>query len=385
METRCIPCRSQHDYGAPSAPNYVENGELSATATRALDDVLRRVDDAIARGWRRTGDDSVYVGDPGVAYYLMRRGDVEAARELIEQPFRPRPAKAKDCSIMCGRTGVDLIAALCAPREDAFLQRAAAIVARTDVACSELLEADEWLYGRVGFLRALLELRREGRAVPGLDEAIRRVVAATLASGRRHGGDGLRYAWHGKEYVGAAHGYAGILYLLLKAGCRDPALRAMSDKLRGLETREGNWPSSLPDARSKLVHFCHGAPGVVFAMAEAHRVYGDEAFRDACLRGAETVWQYGLLTKGPGLCHGVAGNGYALLAAYRVSRDPRWLHRAVVFGTCIGDDGVCARQRTPDNPFSLFEGLAGSACFLRDLRESRFFGAGLPLYEVDVG
>ena len=60
-----------------------------------------------------------------------------------------------------------------------------------------------------------------------------------------------------------------------------------------------------------------------------------------------------------------------------------WLHRAVVFGTCIGDDGVCARQRTPDNPFSLFEGLAGSACFLRDLRESRFFGAGVPLFEVD--
>ena len=53
--------------------------------------------------------------------------------------------------------------------------------------------------------------------MPGLDDAIRRVVAATLASGRRHGGDGLRYAWHGKEYVGAAHGYAGILYLLLKA------------------------------------------------------------------------------------------------------------------------------------------------------------------------
>ena len=72
------------------------------------------------------------------------------------------------------------------------------------------------------------------------------------------------------------------------------------------------------------------------------------------------------------------------LAAFRLSRDPMWLQRAVVFGTCIGDDGVCARQRTPDNPFSLFEGLAGSACFLRDLRESRFFGAGLPLYEVDV-
>ena len=80
----------------------------------------------------------------------------------------------------------------------------------------------------------------------------------------------------------------------------------------------------------------------------------------------------------------ITNDGYALLAAYRLSRDPMWLHRAVVFGTCIGDDAVCARQRTPDNPYSLFEGLAGSACFLRDLRESRL-GAGLPLFEVDVG
>ena len=48
METRCIPCQTQHDWGAPGAPSYVENGELSAIATRALDDVTRRVDDAIA-------------------------------------------------------------------------------------------------------------------------------------------------------------------------------------------------------------------------------------------------------------------------------------------------------------------------------------------------
>ena len=45
--------------------------------------------------------------------------------------------------------GRGLIAALCAPGDDAFLQRAAAIVARTDVACSEMLDADEWLYGPV--------------------------------------------------------------------------------------------------------------------------------------------------------------------------------------------------------------------------------------------
>jgi hypothetical protein len=37
-------------------------------------------------------------------------------------------------------------------------------------------------------------------------------------------------------------------------------------------------------------------------------------------RAAEVTWRRGLLAKGPGLCHGVAGNGYALLSVYRCTR-----------------------------------------------------------------
>ena len=88
METRCIPCQSQHDYGAPSAPNYVENGELSATATRALDDVLRRVDDAIARGWRRSGDTSVYTG----AATASALHAIDATRSWFAQEIRASPS-----------------------------------------------------------------------------------------------------------------------------------------------------------------------------------------------------------------------------------------------------------------------------------------------------
>ena len=32
---------------------------------------------------------------------------------------------------------------------------------------------------------------------------------------------------------------------------------------------------------------------------------------------------------GYGLCHGVAGNAYAFLALYRVTKDPRCLYRAM--------------------------------------------------------
>lgn len=57
-------------------------------------------------------------------------------------------------------------------------------------------------------------------------------------------------------------------------------------------------------------------------------------------RAAEVTWRRGLLKKGPGLCHGAAGNGYALLSVYRCTRDPRALARAKRFAqwTVGGDD-----------------------------------------------
>ena len=41
--------------------------------------------------------------------------------------------------------------------------------------------------------------------------------------------------------------------------------------------------------------------------------------KSALLRGADVVYQQGLLRKGVGLCHGVSGNVYALLAASDVN------------------------------------------------------------------
>lgn len=39
----------------------------------------------------------------------------------------------------------------------------------------------------------------------------------------------------------------------------------------------------------------------------------------AALRAGELVWQRGLLKKGPGLCHGVSGNAYALARLYKTT------------------------------------------------------------------
>lgn len=49
-------------------------------------------------------------------------------------------------------------------------------------------------------------------------------------------------------------------------------------------------------------------------------------------RSSEAVWTRGLLTKGNGICHGVAGNGYAFLSLRKADgADGRHLHRARSF------------------------------------------------------
>ena len=65
---------------------------------------------------------------------------------------------------------------------------------------------------------------------------------------------------------------------------------------------------------------CHGAPGVSHLMLLSHRVWGHETdkYMRAARKAGDLVWERGLLKKGPGLCHGVAGNGYTFLHLYQV-------------------------------------------------------------------
>lgn len=121
--------------------------------------------------------------------------------------------------------------------------------------------------------------------------------------------------------------------------------------------------------RDELVHWCHGAPGVVYLMAAAYLRWKDARYLDSCIISGELVWHKGLLKKGPGLCHGVAGSGYVFLLLYRLTSNKMYLRRAVRFAEFMTSQKFMVEARTPDCPFSLYEGLAGTACFLADLCE----------------
>ena len=72
----------------------------------------------------------------------------------------------------------------------------------------------------------------------------------------------------------------------------------------------GNFPPVNGENRddwNELIHWCHGGPGIAYLLGKAYLLWKDEKYIQAALRCGELVWKKGLLRKGPGICHGIAG------------------------------------------------------------------------------
>lgn len=83
----------------------------------------------------------------------------------------------------------------------------------------------------------------------------------------------LLYRWHDSAYLGAAHGTAGILHLMMQAGDPSPTeLLGTLDWLLRQRFPGGNLQSSLGSQGDRLVQWCHGAPGLVQPLLLAHQV-----------------------------------------------------------------------------------------------------------------
>jgi len=120
--------------------------------------------------------------------------------------------------------------------------------------------------------------------------------------------------------------------------------------------------------------------GIVYLFAKAFLVWKDPKYLQACLLCGELTWQKGLLKKGPGICHGIAGSGYVFLLLYRLTSDEKHLHRALKFAEFMQSQEFQQGAKTPDSPYSLYEGLAGTVCFLADLLHPQ--KAEFPFFDV---
>jgi hypothetical protein len=180
------------------------------------------------------------------------------------------------------------------------------------------------------------------------------------------------------SYIDAVHGFAGTAAVLLRGReLLDATVWArwqavITTTVTHTATREdgaASWrPSLLVDPERPppmLMQYCHGAPGFVV------NLLGIEGLEPLLAEAGEAVWRAGPLAKGNNLCHGTAGNGYALLKLYERSGDARWLDRARAFamhaiGQLHADERAHGQQR-----YSLWTGDPGLAIYLWDCLRGR--------------
>jgi hypothetical protein len=175
------------------------------------------------------------------------------------------------------------------------------------------------------------------------------------------------------KYVGAGHGFVGNVFPVIRGrellsgtdwarwqSCIEQTVSATAIREDGC----ANWPPLIDpttfERTELLVQYCHGAPGVITCLAELP----SESIDSLLLEGGELTWKAGPLSKGAGLCHGTAGNGYAFLKLFARSGDEIWLDRARAFAMhSIGQyEGHCREYGC--GRYSLWTGDQGLALYL---------------------
>ena len=338
--------------------------------------------------WRATSPlKDLYCGAAGVLWALADlrdRGHAETALDLggvalrVLERHRARPdlgswtdvPEPRESALLAGETGILLVAYRVAPSAEL----AETLHARVRENVHN--EADEIMWGAPGTLIAaqlMLGWTGELRWRAAWDESADAVLA------RRDSGGQWTQLLHGHatRYLGPVHGLVGNIQALvtLLDGKRRSALvrrtSAILERAALVQDDLANWPPEagerLENRRGEIrLQWCHGAPGIICSTAS----YLDESL---LLAGAELTWVAGAHrdTKGPGICHGTAGNGYALLKAFERTGDERWLGRARCFAVHALAQVRSQRAERGRGRYSLFTGDPGVALFLASCLDAR--------------
>lgn len=300
---------------------------------------------------------NLYVGAAGVVWALVRlarrgfdtRLDLAGAARTTLERFRREPdymanepvPEQRRSGLFRGETGVAFVAWWL--ERDARLNDDLLVLVRENAGN----DANEIMWGVPGTLlvaRAMHALTGEQRwaaAVSENEDAVR--------SARDEDGLWTQHLWGERfQSLSASHGLVTNVVALGEVG-------NAAETLRGHATFEDGYANWLePEGR---LQWCVAAPGILAHAAD----YLDE---DLLLGAAQLVWDAGpanAAEKGAGICHGTAGNGYALLRVFARTDDERWLERARAFAVHALEQVERLEPR-----YSLFTGGVGAALFAAD-------------------
>ncbi|XP_039137559.1 lanC-like protein GCL2 [Dioscorea cayenensis subsp. rotundata] len=370
----------------------------SKTAERFLRAGLDLKEKVVKETWVRAGrrvkDFSLYTGALGTAFLLLKsyqvtgdRRDLTLCNEIV-RGCDSASQGSKYVTFICGRAGVCALGAVVAKHtgDEALLNHYLKAFQEINLPPGV---PNELLYGRAGYLWACSFLNKHvgDGTIPSTHMI--EIAKEIITDGRKLSNKGscpLMYEWHGTKYWGAAHGLAGIMHVLMDMDLKPEECEFVKGTLAYMIQncfRSGNYPSSEGKDTDRLVHWCHGAPGLALTFNKAALVFKDEQFLRAATDAAEVVWNRGLL-KRVGVCHGVSGNAHVFLSLYRSTGNVEYLYRAKAF-TCFLLDKANqliaeGKMHSGDRPYSLFEGQAGMAyLFLNMVKPSESL---FPAYEL---
>jgi Lanthionine synthetase C-like protein len=183
-----------------------------------------------------------------------------------------------------------------------------------------------------------------------------------------------RLAERETRQLGAAHGLVGNIAVLLRGGLLPDDRRAEVERravetlsrLAFVENGHANWPplddGDLHRNGRIRVQWCHGAPGVLASTWDL--APDDESWGELLLAAGRLVWDAGPIRDAAGICHGTAGNAYALLALWRRTGDELWLERARAFAQHAAAQAAARATRLGHGWHSLYTGDEGVALCL---------------------
>ena len=287
-------------------------------------------------------------------------------------------------------------------RQDLALKQANDLVEFLYEECRANLSPTECevLYGRAGVLQVIFCLRHELQKDLLATEIVVALAKEILEEGIRCAGECQRlypgrrlppllWVWHDSLYLGAAHGVVGILHTLLSLAPSEMEQLNQTHDISQLIRKtidflnndfcyaSGNLQSSIKfdggdqkrtkAKKDRLVHWCHGATGHVLLLVKAYKIYnGAQYLVRAKEIAVNVLWKRGLLRKGVGLCHGIAGNAYGFLAIAQCENNDAFRKMAVCFAK-FAIDHLDELEGVPDAPYSLYEGMAALCALVMDL------------------
>ncbi|KAJ9573619.1 hypothetical protein L9F63_008960, partial [Diploptera punctata] len=287
----------------------------------------------------RDADGGLYVGIGGIGYMFYRlsqssafsaekskffKKSLEYIQPSLEYAERHSGDKSQKSAFLLGNSGIYAVAAAIfhsagdKEKAERYLKRYIDAAANCKPLNFLKCGGDELFVGRAGYLSGILWLQKIFGSNFFPEDDIIAICHCIVESGRKYSQQHrspspLMFAYYNVEYLGAAHGLCAILQMLLSFPVflkTDPRaerdIKSSVDYMLSLQTSSGNFPCATDELGSRarpqseeLVHWCHGAAGVVYLMAKAYLYWKEDKYLQSCLKCGDLVWSKGLLRKGP--------------------------------------------------------------------------------------